>query len=150
VPVDIGPGITAAAAAAAALGMPRTERGVSDTLVLTTGRAREGAALPDSTRHVTPGTTSAYYMSVGQAARIRDDLHAKGLPADTPVRVAMEVAKPGQKLIQTTLATLEADLAAEACTGCAVILITWPEEGQAVAQRDSRPDSQPDPARLTA
>ncbi|MBY6160078.1 siroheme synthase CysG [Mameliella alba] len=127
VTVDVVPGITAASAASAAFGESLTERGISDTLILTTGQSREGAALPDSTRHAVPGTTSVYYMSVRQAARIRDDLIARGLPPHSPVRVAIEVSKPGEQLLNCPLGALVETLKAADCDGCAVILVTWPE-----------------------
>lgn len=133
IPVDIVPGITAASAAAAAMGESLTERGVADTLILTTGMAQAGAPLPDSTRLASPGTTSAFYMSVRQAARIRDDLTARGLPPETVVRVAIDVSKPTQKLVSCPLQDLESRLSAAGCTGCAVILVTWPAQAAAVA-----------------
>ena len=89
--------------------------------------SREGAALPDSTRHAAPGTTSAFYMSVGQATRIRDDLMARGMPPQAPVRVAIEVSKPGEHLLTCPLGALEESLQEVGCKGCAVILVTWPE-----------------------
>ncbi|MCV6586975.1 MAG: siroheme synthase CysG [Marinibacterium sp.] len=127
IPVEIVPGITAASAAAAALGAPLTERGVSDTLVLTTGMARDGAPLPDCTRHAGPGTTTAFYMSVGQAGRIRDDLQAQGLGSAAPVQVVIDASKPSQQVLQCRLDALEQALADASCTGCAIILVTWPE-----------------------
>ena len=126
--VDIVPGVTAASAAAAAMGAPLTERGVSDTLVLTTGMAQAGHDLPDSTRHAAPGTTCVFYMSVRQAARIRDDLIAKGFPADGDVQVAINVSKPGETLLTCPLSQLVQRLEAEGCHGCAVILVTWPSD----------------------
>ncbi len=127
IPVDIVPGVTAASAGAAAFGQPLTERGVSDTLVITTGRARDDAPTPDATRMIAPGTTAAYYMSVGEAARICADLTAHGVPADALVKVAMDVSKASEKLATCTLGTLEATLADMNCTGCAVITVTWPQ-----------------------
>ncbi len=126
--VEIVPGITAASAAAAAMGNPLTERGVSDTLVLTTGTAQAGHAMPDSTRHCAPGTTTVFYMSVRQSGRIRDDLLARGLPPEAPVRVAINVAKAGETLVTCPLQELESALAAAGCEGCAVILVTWPSQ----------------------
>jgi uroporphyrin-III C-methyltransferase/precorrin-2 dehydrogenase/sirohydrochlorin ferrochelatase len=123
---EIVPGITAASAGAAAMGAPLTERGVANTLVLTTGMSREGDPLPDSTRLCQPGTTTAFYMSVRQAARIRDALIAKGFAPTQPVRVAVDVSKPSEQLIECPLGTLEETLSAQGCTGCAVILVTWP------------------------
>lgn len=126
VPVEIVPGVTAACAAAASMGVTLTERGVSDTLILSTGMARPGAALPESTRHAGPGTTVALYMGVSQAGRIARDLRAQGLPGTAVVRVAAEVSKPGERHVRCTLDTLVDALEAEGITGCAVILVQWP------------------------
>lgn len=128
VSVDIVPGITAASAAAAAMGRPLTERGVSDTLVLTTGRARDGVRVPDASRMLAPGTTAVFYMSVGQAGRISRDLLKHGVPHNAPVKVAMDVSKPNEKLDTCGLENLEAKLIEMECTGCAVITVTWPED----------------------
>ncbi len=93
IPVEIVPGVTAASAAAARAGFSLTERGVSDSLVLTTGMTRKGDELPDCCRHAQPGTTLAFYMSVGQAARISERLVALGMPKDSPVTIAVDVSK---------------------------------------------------------
>ena len=71
---EIVPGVTAACAAAAQTGISLTERGVSDTLVLSTAACRAGDPLPDCTRHMQPGTTTVFYMSAGQATRLRAGL----------------------------------------------------------------------------
>ena len=47
IPVEIVPGITAASAAAASLGQGLTERGATDTVILTTGKCRPGDEAPD-------------------------------------------------------------------------------------------------------
>ena len=72
-----------------------------------------------------PGTTTAFYMSVGQAARIRADLLAKGCPGETEVRVAVNATKPDQKLLHCALNRLEETLKENAVKGCAVILLSW-------------------------
>ena len=126
--VEIVPGITAACAAAAAAGHSLTERGVTDSLVLSTGTARAGDPLPDTLRHSGPGTTTALYMAVAQAPRLVADLLGRGLPASAPVTVAASVSKPEQKLATTTLAALPELLARERITGCTILLITWPAE----------------------
>lgn len=125
-PVEIVPGVTAACAAAAAMGRSLTERGVADTLVLTTGMGREGA-LPDATRLSGPGTTTAFYMSVAQAGRIADGLMQRGLPGEAPVQVAVEVSKPGERQLQGRLDELAALVARAGISGCAILMVTWPE-----------------------
>ena len=125
IPCEIVPGITAASAAAAAFGDSLTERGVTDTVVLATGMSRTGDVLPDTTRLSGPGTTTAFYMSVGQAARIRAALLAQGMPPSSTVRVAANVSHRDQSLTECRLDALDAHLAATGCRGCAVILVSW-------------------------
>lgn len=137
--IEIVPGITAACAAAAAAGATLTERGVANTLVLTTGMAREGAPLPETLRHTGPGTTTALYMSVAQAPRLVAELQERGMPACAPVTVGANVSKPDQRMFQTTLAALPSLLVTNAITGCTVLLITWPENMPIAAQQPSTP-----------
>ncbi|WP_333712727.1 siroheme synthase CysG [Yoonia sp.] len=125
-PVEIVPGVTAASAAGAALGRSLTERGVSDTLVLATGTGRAEDPLPDCTRLAGPGTTTAIYMGVRQAKRICAALRARGLPETSPVAVCVDVSKPSQRLLVTTLSGLTARLTADEIQGCAILLVTWP------------------------
>jgi len=134
-PVEVVPGITAACAAAAHQQISLTERGVADTLILTTGTCQHGSALPDSTRHAGPGTTSVFYMSVRQASRVRDGLISQGLPRRAAVRIAADVAKAGEQHLACRLDQLPDTLRAAAITGCALIIVTWP-----------KPARQPDPA----
>ncbi|MEJ6392700.1 siroheme synthase CysG [Gymnodinialimonas sp. 2305UL16-5] len=125
--VDIVPGVTAACAAAASAGLSLTERGKTDTLVLSTGMARPGAPLPDAARHVGPGTTFALYMGVTQAGRVSGDLIAKGMPPQSPVTVVAEASKPGEKTVTCALSDLAARLEVESISGCATILAQWPQ-----------------------
>lgn len=125
---EIVPGVTAASAAGAAFGQSLTARGVSDTLVLSTGMSQPGAALPDTTRFSAPGTTTALYMSVGQAPRIQADLVSRGLPMGAPVQIAVDVSKPTERLLQGTLGGLPGLLEAEQVRGGAIILVTWPHD----------------------
>lgn len=131
--VEIVPGVTSASAAAAEFGQSLTERGIADTLILTTGMSREGAPLPDSARFSAPGTTTAFYMSVRQSARIRDALMARGMPADAPVNIAVEVSKPGQRMLSGPLGEVEQILADNKVKGCAMILVTWPAPAEIAA-----------------
>ena len=125
IPVEIIPGVTAASAAAAAFGESLTDRGRTDTLVLTTGMSRAGDPLPDTTRLSGPGTTTAFYMSVAQAPRIMADLLDRGMPPGSRVRIAAHVSQPDQTLTTCRLDQLDAHLRQSGCTGCAVILVSW-------------------------
>ncbi|OIQ31337.1 MAG: uroporphyrinogen-III C-methyltransferase [Alphaproteobacteria bacterium MedPE-SWcel] len=135
--VSIVPGVTAASAAAAALGRSLTERGQSDTLVLTTGTGAEENAPPDCVRFAAPGTTIAFYMSVGQAPRIMAGLLRRGMPGEIEVQVAAEVAKSGERLLRCQLKQLPQVLRSNNVQGCAMILATWPSCGSlSPARRD--------------
>ena len=134
IPVELVPGITAASAAGAALGRSLTSRGVANALVLTTGTGCASDPFPDCTRLSGPGTTTAFYMSVRQARRLADQLMQKGLPADSPVDIAVEVSKPGERHFAATVSSLADVIAACHITGCAILLVTWPEGGVPTVQ----------------
>lgn len=127
VPVEIVPGVTAASAAAAALGESLTVRGDSDTVVLATGTCRPGDPPPDWAHHARPGTTLAIYMGVRAAGCIAAELAAVGAPGSTRVEAAIDVSKPTERVIRTDLAGLPGALAAHGVTGVALILIHFPK-----------------------
>ena len=133
IPVEIVPGVTAAFAAAASMGMSLTERGVTDTLVFATGASRDGDTLPDWSRHALPGTTLVFYMGVQNAATICANLLSTGLPAHTVVRVVAEASSAQEGRLDTTLGTLAESLVDHGITGAAVIFLTVPKAAQSVA-----------------
>lgn len=126
--VEVIPGVTAACAAAAHMQLSLTERGVSDTLILTTGTCRDGDPLPESALHARPGTNTVFYMSVRQSARIRDGLIARGVPEGARVQIAADVAKPGERLLSCALRDLPETLATSGIKGCAILMLTWPKD----------------------
>ena len=132
--VDIVPGVTAASAAAAAMGKSLTDRASANTLVLATGTGAASDPAPDCTRLSGPGTTTVFYMSVRQADRITAALSAQGLPGTAPIEVAADVEKATQKIVNTTLSDLSRALQDASITGCAVLMVTWPSEGAVRAQ----------------
>ena len=136
IPIELVPGVTAASAAGAMLCQSLTERNVADTLVLATGTGCASDPAPDSTRHSGPGTTTAFYMGVRHAGRLAGDLMAKGMPASAPVDVAVDVSKPGQRHIGTTLGALAETLHGNDVSGCAVLLVTWPKRQHAHRAHD--------------
>lgn len=143
---EIVPGVTAACAAAAHAGQSLTERGVSDTLVLTTGTCRDGDPLPDCARHAQPGSTLALYMSVRQSARIVAALLAQGMPGAADVTIAVEVTKPGERFLHCRLEDLSTTLQAEGINGVATLLITWPKSMAQYPTRTLTPSKAPSQA----
>ena len=93
--VDVVPGITAALAAAAALGVSLTHRDHAHSVRFVTGHARNGE-LPldiDWRGLADPATTLVFYMGGRTAPAIAEKLIAAGLPASTPVVVATGVTR---------------------------------------------------------
>lgn len=86
---EIVPGITAASAAAAATGIPLTQRGVSSTLVFVTGHPCGTASATPVDWRALAGlkATLCIYMGAQRFAEISAELMDGGLPADTPVAV---------------------------------------------------------------
>ncbi|SEP54853.1 siroheme synthase CysG [Thalassovita taeanensis] len=127
IPVEIVPGVTAASAAAAALGRPLTERGQTDRVTFATGTCRPGDDTPDWADMALPGTTLVLYMAVTKAAEVQDNLRASGLPATTEVEIVGSATHAHQKIARCTLDALAATIQAEAITNPAVLLIRHPK-----------------------
>jgi uroporphyrin-III C-methyltransferase len=86
VPVRICPGVTAASAAAADLGLSLTLRGLARKLVFVTAHARAGEKLGlDWASLADPHATLAVYMGKTAAMEVSTQLIAAGLAGDTPV-----------------------------------------------------------------
>lgn len=133
---EIIPGVTAASAGAAAAGQSLTERGVADTLVLTTGRKRDGVSAVDWNAHLNPGTAMAIYMGVGEAQEIQSQLLAGGHPETLAVDVMSCVGGAEQKLLRSTLGAFADQIQAENIPNPAIIVIRNPERMHAVSSMD--------------
>jgi uroporphyrin-III C-methyltransferase/precorrin-2 dehydrogenase/sirohydrochlorin ferrochelatase len=95
IPVDVVPGITAALAVAARLGVSLTHRDVAHSVRFVTGHARDGG-LPDLDWDglADPATTLVLYMAGRTGGAIAARLMAAGLPPDTPATAVACVARP--------------------------------------------------------
>jgi uroporphyrin-III C-methyltransferase/precorrin-2 dehydrogenase/sirohydrochlorin ferrochelatase len=100
----IVPGVSAAFAAAAALGRSLTDRACASSVLLTTGhhaQSHNNAPLPqieDATRVV--------YMPGRDLTLLAAQWLAEGLPPDFPCAVVSHAAQPDQHVLHTTLADL--------------------------------------------
>lgn len=103
---EIVPGVTSAFAAAADFQLPLTLRGVSSSLVFTTGHDLKGTTLPDWARLAIEGATVAVYMGRSNAAEIAARLAEAGLSPDTSVAVVENASLPHRRLLHGTLADL--------------------------------------------
>lgn len=106
--VDVVPGVTAAAAMAAALGVSLTHRDHSHSVRFVTGHSRQGE-LPEGLDWrglADPETTLVVYMGGRTAAAIAQRLMAHGLEAATPVAVVSGVSRGEERRLATTLGAL--------------------------------------------
>ncbi len=124
VPVEFVPGITAALAAAAALGTPLTSRGKASSLTLVTGHEARGKQGPIDFHSlaVLPGTL-AVYMGVEQLAEWSRQLLAAGRPGSTPVAVVSRCSWPDQRLATSTLAECAAAAEREGWQSPAILIV---------------------------
>lgn len=103
---EVVPGVTAAFAAAADFELPLTLRGVTSSMVFTTGHDLKGSALPDWAKLAISGATVAVYMGRSVAADVAGRLIAAGLSPDTAVAVAENAGLPHCRRFHGTLADL--------------------------------------------
>ncbi|MEP1113646.1 MAG: siroheme synthase CysG [Nitratireductor sp.] len=125
---EIVPGVTAAFAAAADFELPLTLRGVSSSMVVTTGHDLKGSTLPDWARLAIGGATVAVYMGRSVAAEVAGRLIEAGQSPETAVAVVENASLPGRRLLHGTLADLPALQRREELAGPVMTII-----GDAVA-----------------
>jgi uroporphyrin-III C-methyltransferase len=122
IPVQVVPGVTAALAAAGALGVSLTRRGIARSVVLATPRVGEGERASHWARAAANADTAALYMASHEAAAVRDELIAAGVPANMPAVIAAGVSLPCERWHFGTLAQLP-DLVAGATDAPALLLL---------------------------
>ena len=127
IPVQIIPGITSAAAAAAAINASLTTRGTNKAISFLTGHDAKGFAEQDWMSLARPGGRAAVYMGVGAARFIQGRLMLHGAEADRPVTVVENASRPNQIITYTTLRNLPDDIAAAGIKGPAILLIGYAE-----------------------
>ena len=135
IPVQIIPGITSAAAAAAAINASLTTRGTNKAISLLTGHDAKGFAEQDWVSLARPGGRAAVYMGVGAARFIQGRLMLHGAEADRPVTVVENASRPNQIITFTTLQNLPDDIAAAGIKGPAILLIGYAERRAETEQR---------------
>jgi uroporphyrin-III C-methyltransferase len=103
---EIVPGISAAFAASAALGVSLTRRGVARNVVFATPRVGESQRASDWAAPILSADTAALYMAGEQVAEIAASLMARGKPANTPAVLVESASLSGQRERAFTLAEL--------------------------------------------
>ncbi len=119
---EVVPGVTAALAASAELGVALTQRGLARSVAFATPRVGPGERPSDWARSLAAADTGAVYMGRGEAAAIATALIAAGKSAATPVAIVENASLPTACVRYTTLGGLPASMAAES-GGPALILL---------------------------
>jgi len=120
--VEVVPGVTAALAASAELGISLTRRGAARSVSFVTPRVGEGEAESSWIGAVLGADTAAIYMGAGEARAIAAALIAAGKPASTPVAIVESASLPGCRVRHGRLDELER-LASGLSGGPATILL---------------------------
>ena len=124
IPCDITPGVSAYAAAAAALGIELTIPGISQTLILTRTAMKSSAMTEgeDLTSLGRTGATLAIHLSVRNLRAIEREL-TPFYGADCPVIVAYRVGWPDEAFLHATLSTVRAAVTTAKITRTALIFV---------------------------
>lgn len=106
IPYTLTPGLTSAAAAAAAIGQSLTQRGRNASLRILTGHDMAGFADHDWRGLARPGEVAAIYMGKASARFMQGRLLMHGAAPGTPVAIVENASRPDQRIIAASLATL--------------------------------------------
>lgn len=147
VPVEVVPGVTAAAGCAAAAGFPLTHRDLAPAMTLISGHGKDGLPDLDWAALARGRHTLVIYMGRSTAGGIAARLIDHGMAPTTPAAIIENGTRPEQKVAVGEVAGLEHMIAAAGISGPALIVIgevarmadaaaLWAEaEAPAVARR---------------
>ena len=139
---EVVPGVTAASAASAELGISLTARGLARSVAFLTTRTAAGERPNDWLKVALAADTVVVYMGAGEAESITGALINAGKPAATPVALVEHASLPGVRKLSGTLAQLPA-LAARCGNGPVAILMGEVYRDTAASQIIARwPDQQ--------
>lgn len=124
IPYDVTPGVSAYAAAAAALGRELTLPDISQTVILTRTSVRSSSmpAGEDLETLGKTGATLAVHLSVNNLAKVVREL-TPHYGADCPVVVAYRVSWPDEQFVHGTLGTIREKVKQSGITRTALILV---------------------------
>jgi uroporphyrin-III C-methyltransferase len=140
---EIVPGVTAALAAAADLGVSLTRRGVSRSVAFATPRVGAGEQVNEWAAAAARADTTAIYMGAGEGAVIAAELLARGKAASLPVIAIESASLPSSRRWHTTLGGLP-KLAEAEFTGPVLLLLgeVFAEAVRAANEPHAIPDMQ--------
>jgi uroporphyrin-III C-methyltransferase len=125
IPVRIIPGISAGIGGLAYAGIPVTHRDVNQSVTFVTGHDQSGQS-PSSLnwKAISDGSqVLVIYMGIKHVGRITSELLKAGRNANEPVAVVTSATTTDQKVLETTLGTIEADLKSAGMSPPAIICV---------------------------
>jgi precorrin-4/cobalt-precorrin-4 C11-methyltransferase len=125
---EIVPGVSSLGAAAAATGRELTAPGLSQSVVVTRLAGRTGASMPSGegvAAYASHGGTLAVFLSAARPDELQRELTGPGsvFTADTPAVIVVRASWPDERVVDTTVGHLAADLKATGATMTALVLI---------------------------
>ncbi|NDL71203.1 uroporphyrinogen-III C-methyltransferase [Vreelandella alkaliphila] len=120
---EIVPGITAASAAAAGMGIPLTDRGHAQQLRFITAQLCREGGTPDWTNLARQDETLVFYMGLSKVDAICHGLRQAGLPDTWPIMLVANASQPEQQSLVGTLADMPARLAAQPLPSPCLIMV---------------------------
>jgi uroporphyrin-III C-methyltransferase len=135
IPFEFVPGISAALAAAAAMGIALTHRDCASSVTLATAHAARGAEA--HSRSAGREATLVFYMALGRIEETCAGLVASGRTADTPAAVVSRASLPDARVVTGTLGDLGARVREAALRAPALLIV-----GDVVARQVVSPASQ--------
>ena len=135
---EICPGITAAAAAAAAIKSSLTTRGRNKSVSLMTGHDAKGFAEQDWSSLASEGARAVVYMGIGASGFIQERLLSSGASPDMPITIVENASRPEQVIAPSTLSTLPDALVAAGIHGPAVLMMGYGIRNAAAASAQPR------------
>jgi uroporphyrin-III C-methyltransferase len=124
VAVEVVPGVTAACAAAASIGVPLTHRGLARSLHFVAGHGADGS-LPghDWAALIAAGGTIVAYMGLRTLPELAAGLIGAGLPAATPAVAVENASRPDERRVFGALGDLPRRVALLGPTGPTLVMI---------------------------
>ena len=123
IPVEVVPGITAAHACAASVGLPLTLRRKLRQFAVVAGASADGTFDLDWAAMAKDGQAFAIYMGVRSAPRFRDELLAAGAGPKTPVVIIENGTLANERAVAAQLSELPEAIADKGLRGPAIIFV---------------------------
>ncbi len=134
IPYRIVPGVTAALASAAALGVELTVPGITQTVIFTRQAGRTPVPSRERLRSLAAiRATLCIFLSVSMIETVVRELLAGGYGPGTPAAVVEKASWPEERIVRSTLAAIADQVRAAGITKTAMILVGEaldPEQGE--------------------